>query len=160
MQAGFDAKTPGQFIVESAGTGALTGSPIDPRSAGMIRVLGGSADNFEARQITPELLQPQDLVLALTRAHRSQVVEMAPEMLRKTFTLRELARILPELQLDKSLRGASRWRAAMPMALRARGKYSESLADYDVVDPYKRADSVFQEMVREIEPAVATLLAG
>ncbi|WP_247828503.1 low molecular weight phosphatase family protein [Arthrobacter antioxidans] len=156
LQAGLDERYPGQFVVESAGTGALAGNPIDPQIAGLVRRFGGTADNFSARQLTPEILREVDLVLALTRAHRSRVVETVPAMLRKTFTLREFARILPHLTLDEALPPADRWRAALPRALRARASHTAPELD-DVVDPYRRSDEVYRQMVAQIIPPLRTL---
>lgn len=158
LQAGLDERFPGQFIVESAGTGALVGNPIDPQVAGFIRELGGTAENFSARQLTPDILKGQDLVLALTREHRSRVVEMAPVMLRRTFTLREFSRIVPMLQLDESLQAADRWRAAIPKALRARSAHDAAPGDDDVVDPYRRGDDVYRLMSRQVAPALRPIL--
>lgn len=160
LRAGLDEHFPGQFVVESAGTGALVGNPIDSQVAGFIRELGGSAEDFAARQLTPEILQGQDLVLALTREHRSRVVEMSPVMLRRTFTLREFARLLPFVQLDDSLRGADRWRGAIPKALRARSAQAGAPEDDDVVDPYKRGEEVYQLMSRQLAPAQQVILCS
>ncbi len=158
LQSGLDERFPGQFVVESAGTGALVGNPIDSHVAGFIRELGGSAEDFSARQLTPEILQGQDLVLALTREHRSRVVEMSPVMLRRTFTLREFARVLPHLDLDGPVEGVGRWRAALPKALRARSALSDAPEQDDVVDPYKRSDSVYKEMLQQLRPAVLSIM--
>lgn len=158
LRAGLDERFPGQFIVESAGTGALVGNPIDPRVAGSIRVFGGSAEYFSARQLTTEILREQDLVLALTRAHRSRVVELAPAMLKKTFTLREFARLLPLVQLDDELTGPHRWMDALPRAQKARSAYPGRPDGDDIVDPFNRGDSVHEQMLRQLEPAVDTIL--
>lgn len=155
LQAGLDERFPGQFIVESAGTGALVGNPIDPQVAGFIRALGGNADNFSARQLTPAILQGQDLVLALTREHRSRVVEMSPAMLKKTFTLREFARLLPAVRVDGSLEGTERWHATVPKALRTRTARAGLPEDDDVIDPYKKEEAIYHEMMQQIAPNIA-----
>jgi protein-tyrosine phosphatase len=157
LQAGLDKRYPEQFIVQSAGTGALIGSPVDSQVTEFIKELGGSAENFSARLLTPAILEGQDLVLALTREHRSSVVLMSPAMLKKTFTLREFARLLPLLDLDDSLQGAERWRFALPKALRARSAHTSSPDVDDVIDPYRRSPDVYLQMKSEITPAVCEL---
>ncbi|MDN4612585.1 arsenate reductase/protein-tyrosine-phosphatase family protein [Arthrobacter burdickii] len=157
LQTGLDAHFPGEFIVESAGTGALVGNPIDARVAGFIEELGGNSENFAARQLSPGVLNTADLVLALAREHRSRVVEMSPVMLHKTFTLREFARLLPKLELDEALRGQDRWRAAIPRALRARSSNPRANGEDDVVDPYRRDDEIYARMAQQLAPAVAQL---
>jgi protein-tyrosine phosphatase len=148
---------PGEFVVESAGTGALVGNPIDPQVAGIIRVLGGSAEDFSARQLTPEIIKNQDLVLALTREHRRKVVEMAPAMLRRTFTLREFARLVASLELNDSLVGAHRWRAALPKAVRARSAHGGLPEHDDVIDPYRQGAEVHQQVAKVVNESLAVL---
>lgn len=158
LQAGLDERFPGEFIVGSAGTAALVGNPIDPPVAEFIRVLGGNDTAFSARQLTTALLQQQDLVLALTRDHRSKVVEMSPAMLRRTFTLREFARLASSLDLEDSLNGPDRWRAGLPYAVRARSMHPMSPQDDDVIDPYRRSDSDYQQMRCELAEALQTIV--
>lgn len=157
LQLGLDEQAPGQFLVESAGTGALVGNPIDPRVAGMIRVFGGSAEDFAARQLTPQILQGKDLVLTLTREHRSKVVELDPSMLRRTYTLREFARIYEHLELDKSLRASDLWRSAVTQAFRARSVHTATAGEDNVVDPYRQADEVYEQMRNELAPTIQIL---
>ena len=159
LQAGLDEMAPGEFLVTSAGTGALIGSGIEPHVAGFVNVFGADSGNFAARQLSAGVLQEQDLVLALSRAHRSSVVELVPGMLRRTLTLRELARLLPLVEVPSGVPAAERWKAAVAGALRVRTAHPASPEQDDVVDPYGRADAVYQQMVRELAPAVETLLA-
>ncbi|MCQ1957277.1 low molecular weight phosphatase family protein [Arthrobacter sp. zg-Y826] len=159
LQAGMDSLAPGEFEITSAGTGALVGSGIEPHVAGFVNIFGGDSSGFTSRQLTAEILQGQDLVLALTRGHRSKVVELAPGLLRRTFTLRELARLLPLVDADPDAPAAERWQAAMSRALRLRSAHPAGPEEDDVVDPYRRSDAVYQQMVRELTPAVDELLA-
>lgn len=159
LQAGFDAMAPGEFSVASAGTGALVGSGIEPHVAGFVNVFGGDSANFASRQLSTDILAGQDLVLALSRAHRSRIVELAPALLRRTFTLRELARLLPQIEGEPDAGASERWKAAMARALRLRTANPGGPDEDDVVDPYRRSEDVYQQMVHELTPAVNTLLA-
>lgn len=158
LQHGLDAASPGSFSVRSAGTGALVGSAMDPQVEGYVHVFGASAEGFVSRQLTAGILQGQDLVLALTREHRSRIVELSPALLKKTFTLRELARILPGVPGESGAAPADRWRLALTRALRARTRHAVDPKEDDVVDPYGRADHVYQQMMRELSPAVQSLI--
>src|SRR4029450_1035999 len=80
--------------VASAGTHALVGHPISEPMAALLRDSGIEDQPFEARRLSEEMLKETDLVLPLTRAQRSLVVELWPAAVRRTFTLRELARLL------------------------------------------------------------------
>jgi protein-tyrosine phosphatase len=158
LQAELDQRFPGEFRVESAGTGALVGSPIDPPVAQYIRELGASPDSFSARQLAPNILANKDLVLALTREHRSKIVEMSPAVLQRVFTVRQFSHLLDDVEPDSALRGASRWRAAVPMALRARSKGSATTPEAaDVVDPYRRGNATYERMRAELAPAIKRL---
>ncbi|MGD9618300.1 low molecular weight phosphatase family protein [Mycolicibacterium sp.] len=77
------------FNVSSAGTRAMVASPIHPDAAVVLERLGGDASDFAARRFTPNIGLQADLVLTMTRAHRDTVLEVAPRILRKVFTLTE-----------------------------------------------------------------------
>ena len=159
LQAGFDDMAPGEFTVTSAGTGALVGSGIEPHVAGFVNVFGGDSTNFVSRQLSTDILAGQDLVLALSRAHRSKIVELAPGLLRRTFTLRELARLLPNIDGQADVGASERWTAALGRALRLRTANPGGPEEDDVVDPYRRSEETYQQMVHELTPAVDALLA-
>lgn len=154
LQSGFNQRAPGSFIVESAGTRALVGSPIDQQIANSIRALGGRTEDFSARQLTTNILQQHDLVIALSREHRSSIVQLAPSMLKKTFTLREIARLLPSIKPSGHSLDADRWRAMLPQAIRARSAQTGRPEDDDVVDPYRKNEATYGLMMREMLPAL------
>ena len=159
LQSELDAISPSVFTVESAGTSAMVGSNMEPHIEGFVRVLGASADGFAARQLTRDILDQQDLVLALTREHRSRIVELRPALLKKTFTLRELARVLPHIDGARGVHPAERWELAIPLAMRARTMHRAPAEEDDVVDPYRRGDHVFEEMRHQLAPAVQALVS-
>jgi protein-tyrosine phosphatase len=82
------------FRASSAGTRAVIGHRIHDQAASVLEKLGGDASNFEARQINSRIASDADLVLAMTRAHREAVLELAPRQLHRTFTLSEAAHLL------------------------------------------------------------------
>jgi protein-tyrosine phosphatase len=77
------------FVASSAGTHAVIGHPVHRLAAEVLIGLGGDPANFTARQLTPRIASEADLVLTMTAAHRTAVLELAPRQLRKTFTLGE-----------------------------------------------------------------------
>ncbi|MCF6745190.1 low molecular weight phosphatase family protein [Blastococcus sp. KM273128] len=86
--------------LESAGTRAAVGKPMDPSAARVLAELGGRSDGFRARQLTATLVRQADLVLTLTRQHRQSVLELTPGALRRTFTLAEAAALIPFAAVD------------------------------------------------------------
>lgn len=84
------------FTAASAGVRAVVGHPIHTDAARVLEGLGGDTSGFAARQFTPQLGANADLVLTMTTAHRDAVLERAPRLLKRTFTLAEAARLAIE----------------------------------------------------------------
>lgn len=158
MQSGFDAIVPGAIRVHSAGTQALVGSPTTQEIAGLAEQMGIDMGDFRAQQLQMTQVQDADLVLALDRGHRATVVELVPQALRKTFTLRELARILPQVPVERGAWPQERWRSAVVWAARRRRAVAGEPDADDVVDPYRQPDSVLWEMAGQLVPAADTLV--
>ena len=148
--------------VTSAGVNAAVGQPIDPLAADELVRLGGDPEGFEARQLTSAMLQDADLVLAATRAIRSQVVALNPAVLRRCFTLLELAALLddppwPEPDdagdaddgLDVTLARAIDWRGSV-------GVLGDEL---DLPDPIGRSPKVHRQVADLIDRATEVIAA-
>ncbi|MEE2567924.1 low molecular weight phosphatase family protein [Pseudarthrobacter sp. J64] len=160
LQKGLDDLHPGKFIVSSAGTSALVGQPMQPHSAEIVRARGGSADGFAARQLSAPMVREADLVLALTAGHRTQILQLAPVALRRTFTIREFARMLdhlaqtpnPEESMEDIL---AAWRSLPSAAGSVRHlTLASTPLDDDVVDPYRQDASVYEQMAHQLLPAL------
>jgi protein-tyrosine phosphatase len=67
--------------------------------ARLLRGNGAEVETFAAHRLTANLVREADLVLTLTRLHRSTVVDLWPAAVRRTFTLRELARLLQQIDV-------------------------------------------------------------
>ncbi|WP_418608121.1 hypothetical protein [Georgenia sp. SUBG003] len=87
--------------VASAGTGALVGQPVHGPMADLLRGVDVDPDGFAARRVTEQMLRGADLVLPLTRDHRAQVVDLAPAAVRRTFTVREFARLASQVDREQ-----------------------------------------------------------
>jgi low molecular weight protein-tyrosine phosphatase len=74
-------------IVESAGLAALVGNPIDPMAERVLAAHGLSAATHVARQITVEMINAADIVLAMDKRHLSAIHAQAPHARGKTFHL-------------------------------------------------------------------------
>lgn len=144
---------------ESAGTFGLVGQPIAAPMAELLLARGVDIDGFVARRLSHGLIQQADLVLALTRAHRSLVVEAWPKAVRRTFTLREFARLLSGI--DRAALPAStpadRLRAAVPLAAAQRGRWRVPSSEDDVLDPYRQPRPVHRASLAQILPAVEAI---
>jgi protein-tyrosine phosphatase len=98
LQAGLDQVMPGGFVVTSAGTRAMVGDPMQPLSGDIVRTYGGNPDGFVSRQLTSKILRGVDLVLTMTSGHRGEVLQLDASLLKRTFTIREFARMLEALE--------------------------------------------------------------
>jgi protein-tyrosine phosphatase len=143
-------------VVESAGTFGLVGEPIAAPMAELLVESGIDIDGFAARRLSPQLIQQSDLVLAVTRMHRSLVVEAWPKAVRRTFTLREFARLLSGIDLAGLPAGtpADRMRAAVPLAAAQRGRWSVPFREDDILDPYRQPKPVYEASLAQILSAV------
>jgi protein-tyrosine phosphatase len=153
----------------SAGTGALVGHAMTPETVVIAAGFGVSApESHRARALAVEHLRDSDLVIALTRAHRSEIVAMLPRGSRRTFTLRELARLFDAVQPSDLERVAAlplddkagRFVELIDAAAALRGYVAppERELDDDVVDPYRRGDEVYRESAAQLVPAVESIL--
>jgi protein-tyrosine phosphatase len=134
-------------------------------AADISRRLGGFPDDHLARQLGPAEVRDADLVIALAREHRSEVVRSMPRASRYTFTLREFARLLesavddPQMQFAAFAPGSetSAWlRAAVPQIAARRG-FAELPVEPehdDVIDPYRQEQSVYDLSAAQIEDAM------
>ncbi|MGO4588617.1 arsenate reductase/protein-tyrosine-phosphatase family protein [Paenarthrobacter sp. 2TAF44] len=163
LQAGLNHASPGSFEVRSAGTRAMVGEPIQPLSAKMISTFRGSPDNFAARQLNQKILRETDLVLAMTSRHRGEVLQLDASLLKRTFTIREFARMLAVLEARGDLVPEGDivefWRALPARAASVRHlALPADPTDNDVVDPYRRAEEVYNQMEDELAPAILGIL--
>lgn len=153
---------PGSGVeVTSAGVGAVVGSGVAPLMDERLRALGVDPNGFAARQVTAAMLGEADLVLPLTRAHRSQVVTLAPAVVRRTFTVRELARLGERVGGAALPTGtpADRLAALVSLAAAQRGRAHVDPALDDVIDPWGQADAAYDRSLAELRPAVETIVA-
>ena len=147
-----------RWQVESAGTAALEGEPMAPESIALAHRYGVPDVSHEARRLTPSLAESADLILALDRAQRRRVAELAPRVVRRTFTLREFARlgagaersrVFPSRSLEELLEAISEQRRLWV------GDVGPE--EDEVVDPFGRPMEVHVEAGRIIDEAVRVI---
>ena len=172
LQAGLDQVLPGGFEVRSAGTRALVGDPVQPLSADIIHTFGGTAEDFAARQLTGKILRNVDLVLTMTSGHRGEVLQLDASLLKRTFTIREFARMLDVLEEregqappaaglngERLAANTKLWRKLPARAASVRHlALAPDAADNDVVDPYRRSADYYRQMEDELAPAIISIL--
>ncbi|TCL78908.1 protein-tyrosine phosphatase [Curtobacterium sp. PhB142] len=159
LRARLDAVLPGVFRVDSAGTAATAGTPMFPRSAAAVGQDGGDPDAFVSTPLTAAVLRDRDLVLTLERAHRAQVLDLAPHLLRRTFTIAEFDRLVRPL-LDADAVDERFW-AELPRLV-SRFRVATAPTDPaldDVADPARGDEHDFLTMRERAISAIATIAA-
>lgn len=137
LQARLDTAAPGRFSVTSAGTAAVDGAPIFPRSAGAARRHGADPDGFASTPLSAAALTGIDLVLTTERSHRAAVLDLAPALLRRTFTLREFERLVRPL-LEQGEVAPDFWDTLPRVVARTRIATAPSTPeDDDLADPVR-----------------------
>ncbi len=149
-----------EVSVSSAGTYAMVDQPVSPPMDELLADAGATISGFRARQLTSQVLAPADLVLALTTAHRGDVVSLLPRLVRRTFTLKEFARLLELVDRGALPEAgvAARLRAAIPLA-QAQRRPVQRPGEDDVQDPYRQGAAAYRSAFAEIDDAVARIAA-
>lgn len=154
-----------QVEVSSAGTRAVLDAGMDPSAAELSRELGGASGHHHARQLTPPMVDEADLVLCMSREHRSAAVRMMPRASRYTFLLTEFAGLLEDFA--RNHRAGSPWAGSaaedLPEQLRGgvraaasrRGQIPRQVFPLaEIVDPHRAEISVYRESADQIHQAV------
>ncbi|WP_431797727.1 low molecular weight phosphatase family protein [Microbacterium kunmingense] len=153
--------------VVSAGTRGLREAPMTEETIALATSLGVSPADIAAhrsRFLMESHLTSPDIIFAMTREHRRDVVELAPSRMRSTFTIREFARLADSLT-DHQLCSAaeaggtdpsSRVRALSAAVASQRGLVlsPSDPADDDVIDPYGHSWHTYELSASQLEPAV------
>ena len=134
-----------RFEVCSAGVQGWREAPVDSMVVLELERLGATADGFASRALEAEMVDGADLILTATREHRSEVLSRHPDVLRKTFTLREFA------ELVEDMIGASSPAELVAAAYRRR---SEAGDDLDLADPFCRPPGVHRVVADQVAKAV------
>ncbi|MGP5709257.1 arsenate reductase/protein-tyrosine-phosphatase family protein [Brachybacterium alimentarium] len=119
--------------VASAGTRALIGSAASPEARDYIKRTLDIHVSHQAVQLTARAAEESDLILTMTEEQRAWVTSRSPRTVRRTYTMLEFARLLPELgkqNVHSSLSDLVRVSAPL------RGRINISGAPNDIPDPY------------------------
>jgi len=163
-----------EFSVSSAGTWGCQGSGMEPFALLAVAERGlGTLQppptEFRARELTEDLLARADLVLTATTEHRAHAVGLVPAVVRRTFTLKEFARIaqammstegaagvLPETRPQNlreralaNVRSASQFRGMAPRP---------GPGEDDVEDPIGAPQTIYWQRADEIQRACTQAL--
>ncbi len=148
--------------VSSSGIAGLTGSTPMPEAVVAAGERGADISHHVARRFDPGEARQADLVLAMTGGHRARVIDLAPDAASRTFTLKELVRLLEELPdpAPKADPGdVLRRRVAEADALRRSG-FEGNAHDEDVPDPMGMPQQTYDAVAWDIDEWCTRLVAG
>lgn len=152
--------------VHSAGTRALVGKEMPAAAQDLALEHGASPEDVtghRARWLVESVASDADLILAMSREHRTAAVELAPRLLRQTFTVREFARLAAplssaQLQAAADAAGAvprARLTAVLALLAQQRGAVGPAPAEDDeVIDPYRRSRATYERSTAQLVPAI------
>jgi protein-tyrosine phosphatase len=129
--------------VSSAGTRARNGHPIHPESRRVLLERGIDSDDFASQLLTERIVARQELVLGMTREHRSVSQQLAPMKWKRIVTIREV----PAFSAVDA--------TADPKSITPRN--DPNIESLDIVDPIGQPPEVFDTVAAEIEQAIDRL---
>lgn len=152
--------------VHSGGTHALVDHEMTEQAQQLAVAQGAdaaAAAAHRARLLTERMLAESDLVLTMAREHRSHVVQMSPALLRRSFTVREFARLAATLTDDEIRHGVAsagsdagaRLQALAGLVGGQRGLVPAAPDEDDVIDPYRRSQATYDLSASQLVPAIA-----
>ena len=141
-------------VVSSAGIEAMVGYGIDRSSASALGQLGIDPSRHRARQFETWMATDADLILTAGREHRDAIISAVPTLYKRTFTMKEFARLVNGLAPGDP-------RSIVAAAAARRGQVvPDNPEDDDVRDPYKGAIHHAKTIAEEItETVYATVKA-
>ena len=147
------------WSVRSAGTNAVPGQPMDPRTA---EVLGADPSEFGAwrtSQLDRAGIAGADLVLVAADEHRRYVVTLDPAALHRTFPLRQFARLSDEARTaGRSLHDGA---VLLDEARRARARVQPAPpGEDDLPDPVGKPLRALRSTVDLVDDAVRRIVGA
>ncbi len=143
--------------ISSAGTMGMEGSGATPEGIEAAGELGVDIQEHVARRLTVPMAEASDLLLCMASDHRRFVAGASPMLASRTFTLKELVRLLETL--DAPTTGNLADRLAATDAARAAGAVQPSHDD-DIADPLGQPMEAYRAIAWELETWIDRLVVG
>lgn len=158
LERRFGSGAPG---VSSAGTQGWDGSPAMPESIEAAREREIDISGHVARRLSVRMVLDADLILAMAAEHRTQIIGASPKLEPKTFTLKELVRLLAALEAPDAGAGPEAFleRVEAAATLRRSG-FEGSPHDDDIADPLGMPLESFRAIAWELDEWIAKLVDG
>jgi protein-tyrosine phosphatase len=146
--------------VASAGTQGWEGSSAQTGSVVAAREREVDIQRHVARRITADQIAGADLVLTMAGEHREEVAELVAGAFERTFTLKELVRLVQALpRRDHATAESLAARVAQAHALRV-GGFAGNPRDEDIADPLGQSQDTYRAVAWELDDWIHRLVEG
>ncbi|MEV6209733.1 hypothetical protein [Kitasatospora sp. NPDC051914] len=157
------------LAVTSAGTHGQDGLPMHLPAAELLTGIGADPAGFISRRLTAAMVAGDDLVLTAELAHRDAVIALCPAASRRTFLIREFARLVRHppvtagLHAPRAADGPAAGEAARELvaaAARYRGRmpWQEPALD-EIADP-DGTEAMLTACAKDIDRAVTQIVTA
>jgi protein-tyrosine phosphatase len=141
--------------VSSAGL-LFDGRPVTDQGLAVMADRGIDTSGHRSRRLTRDLLDGADVVVGMARSHLREAVALAPEVLGRAFTLKELVRRGEEAGGRAPGEPLDAWLARLGSGRRPSDLLGDSDAD-DVADPIGGPRRSYQRTAEELDDLTARL---
>lgn len=141
--------------VHSAGL-LSPGQPVPDYGVAVMADRGFDTTGHRSRRLSPELVGPTDLIVAMAREHVGEIVAEDPAAWGRTFTLKELVRRGERLGPRRADQTLADYLAQLHAGRRPADLMGHSAED-DVADPMGASRSVYERTAAEIDDLTARL---
>lgn len=147
------------WAVRSAGTHAVPGQPMDPRTAEVLAADPATLRAWRTSQLDRTGVAAADLILVAADEHRRYVVTLDPAALHRTFPLRQFARLADEARTaGGSLRDGA---VLLDQARRARARVQPAPpGEDDLPDPVGKPLRALRSTVELVDEAVRRIVGA
>jgi len=146
----------------SAGMTPNRGGAVAPRMADLLAGEGIDVSDFESRPVSEADVRDAGLVLGMTREHRSHSVTLWPAAVRKTYTLKEFARLIDRVspeELDRAAASTPADRLAALTTLAGHKRMPATPEEDDIPDPDTGPSGTTRQAFTEVKEAVERIAA-
>jgi len=161
LRAGLAERGVSGVAVTSCGISGWEGSEAVPEAIEATVERGVDITGHRARRFAPHMARDADLIVAMAAEHRDAIAAAVPEAAARTFTAKELTRLLDRLPPETPGGGAADERpaelAGAADRLRASGTVEPS-RDEDVADPLGLGIEAFRATAWEVEGLCGKIL--
>lgn len=143
--------------IASAGTEGRAYSQMGRLSADAVRELGANPDVHVSQTYQPAMAEWADLILVAEPGHREIVLQSTPLAFRRTFTLREFARLaihVPPLETPDIVT----LRRQVELVAAQRGRVAPPTDDESIPDPVGRDAAYTRKVIGQVAASVANVV--